>query len=59
MNDKNENVVDIASKQNCPELLQVIAKHRGDKTIHRSVKVAYDDYGKAKSMDDYRSFRKS
>ena len=43
VNDKKESVVDLASKQNCPELMQVLASHRGQQMIDRQMKI-YDDH---------------
>jgi hypothetical protein len=60
LNDKKESFVDIAAKQNCPELLQVIALNRGQKMVNRQVKSYYDDDdARAKTVDRYRSSEKS
>jgi hypothetical protein len=62
MNDKKESVVDLASKQNCPELLQTVATHHGQKLIDRQVKIQndqqnrlYDKNARMSSIDGYRS----
>ncbi|CAF1281209.1 unnamed protein product [Rotaria sp. Silwood1] len=33
LNDKNESVIDIATKQNCPELLQAFSKYQSEKML--------------------------
>ncbi|CAF1511376.1 unnamed protein product, partial [Rotaria sp. Silwood1] len=33
LNDKNESVIDIAAKQNCPELLQAFSKYQSEKML--------------------------
>ncbi|CAF4430326.1 unnamed protein product, partial [Adineta steineri] len=43
VNDKKESVVDLAAKQNCPELLQVISSNRGQQMLNRQIKNYYDD----------------
>ncbi|CAF4540200.1 unnamed protein product, partial [Rotaria sp. Silwood1] len=43
MNDRKESVIDIATKQNCPELMQIIASHCGQQMIDRQMKI-YNDY---------------
>ncbi|CAF1382933.1 unnamed protein product [Adineta steineri] len=54
MNDKKESIVDVATKQNCPELMQVIATHRGQQMIDRQMKI-YDDYARTTTADGHRS----
>ncbi|CAF0822735.1 unnamed protein product [Rotaria sp. Silwood1] len=34
LNDKNESVIDIAAKQNCPELLQAFSKYQSEKCLN-------------------------
>ncbi|CAF3226706.1 unnamed protein product, partial [Rotaria sp. Silwood2] len=59
LNDKNENVVDLASKQSCPELFQVIAKYRANKIINQPMKSSYDDHARTTTVHGYRSSEKS
>ncbi|CAF5073514.1 unnamed protein product, partial [Rotaria sp. Silwood1] len=33
LNDKNESVIDIATKQNCPEVLQAFSKYQSEKML--------------------------
>lgn len=61
-NDKKESIVDLASKQNCPELMQVIASHRGQQMIDRQMKIDdehharhYDNYARTTTTDGHRS----
>jgi hypothetical protein len=54
LNDKKESVVDLASKQNCPELLQVIVKYHGQQMVHRQEKNFYDDHARTtKTVNGY------
>lgn len=55
LNDKKQSVLDVAEKQNCPELLQVIAKYRGERMIQQQEKNYYDDRARIKSATSYRS----
>ncbi len=55
LNDKKQSVLDVAEKQNCPELLQVIAKYRGERMIKQQEKNYYDDRARIKSATSYRS----
>ena len=62
MNDKKESIVDLASKQNCPDLMQAIASHRGQQMIDRQMKIYddqhnhhYDDYARNIITDGHRS----
>jgi hypothetical protein len=55
LNDKKQSVLDVAEKQNCPELLQVIAKYRGERMIKQQEKNYYDDRARIKSANSYRS----
>jgi len=54
MNDKKESVVDVAAKQNCPELMQIIASHSGQQMIDRQMKI-YDNHARTTSVDGHRS----
>ncbi len=62
MNDKKESIVDLATKQNCPELMQVIASHRGQQMIDRQMKIYddnqnryYDNHARTTTIDGHRS----
>ncbi|CAF1326307.1 unnamed protein product [Adineta steineri] len=60
MNDKKESVVDLAAKQNCPELLQVISSNRGQQMLNRQIKNYYDDDdARIKTTNGYRSSERS
>ena len=54
MNDKKETVIDVATKQNSRELMQVIASHRGQQMIDRQNRI-YDEYARNTNMDGHRS----
>ena len=62
MNDKKETVIDLATKQNCPELMQTIASHQGQQMIDRQIKIhdglhnrQYDNRTQMTTVDGYRS----
>jgi hypothetical protein len=54
MNDKKETVVDLASKQNCEELMQVIASFSGQQMLDRQMKI-YDNHARKATVDGHRS----
>jgi hypothetical protein len=53
-NDKKESVVDLASKQNCPDLMKIIAAHQGQQMIDRQMKI-YDNHARTTTIDGHRS----
>jgi hypothetical protein len=62
VNDKKESVVDLASKQNSPELMQIIASNRGQQMIDRQMKIYdeqhnryYDNHARMTTVDGHRS----
>ena len=62
MNDRKESVVDLATKQNCPELYQALASHQGQLLIDRQVKIYedhqnryYDKHARTGTADGHRS----
>lgn len=62
MNDKKETVLELATKQNCPGLMQTIAKHRGQQMIDRQNKIHddihnhhYDSYARTTTVDGHHS----
>ncbi|CAF1212445.1 unnamed protein product [Rotaria sordida] len=58
VNDKKESVTDLASKQNCPQLLQVISKYQGQKMMNQQMKSSYDDRART-TVHGHRSSEKS
>ncbi|CAF3345526.1 unnamed protein product [Rotaria socialis] len=59
LNDKKESVVDLATRKNHQELLQVFVKYHGDKMIQEQTKSYYDDRARTKPVYGYRSSEKS
>ncbi|CAF0800692.1 unnamed protein product [Rotaria sordida] len=62
MNDRKESVIDVATKQNCPELMQIIASHCGQQMIDRQMKIynnhhnhPYDSHARTTTVDGHRS----
>jgi len=62
VNDKKESIVDLATKQNCPELMQIIASHQGQQMIDRQMKIYddhqnhyYDNHARTTTIDGHRS----
>lgn len=54
MNDKKESVLDLAGKQNRPELLQVIGKYKAERMIKQQEKMASsEDLRRARFVKDY------
>ncbi|CAF1521587.1 unnamed protein product [Rotaria sp. Silwood1] len=58
LNDKNESVIDIAAKQNCPELLQAFSKYQSEKMLKQHMKNSYDDHTRIKTIHDHYSSEK-
>ncbi|CAF1504739.1 unnamed protein product, partial [Rotaria sp. Silwood1] len=58
LNDKNESVIDIAAKQNCPELLQAFSKYQSEKMLKQHMKNSYDDHTRIKTVHDHHSSEK-
>ncbi|CAF4299483.1 unnamed protein product, partial [Rotaria magnacalcarata] len=59
LNDKKESVVDLATRKNHQELLQVFVKYHGDKMIQEQTKSYYNDRARTKPVYGYRSSEKS
>lgn len=57
-NDKNETVVDLASKEN-PQLLQIMAKYSGDEMVKHDIKAYYHEHARTTIIDGYRSSKHS
>ncbi|CAF1480953.1 unnamed protein product [Rotaria sp. Silwood1] len=58
LNGKNESVIDIAAKQNCPELLQAFSKYQSEKMLKQHMKNSYDDHTRIKTIHDPHSSEK-
>ncbi|CAF4100556.1 unnamed protein product, partial [Rotaria sp. Silwood1] len=58
LNDKNESVIDVAAKQNCPELLQAFSKYQSEKMLKQHMKNSYDDHTRIKTIHDHHSSEK-
>ncbi|CAF1535808.1 unnamed protein product, partial [Rotaria sp. Silwood1] len=58
LNDNNESVIDIAAKQNCPELLQAFSKYQSEKMLKQHMKNSYDDHTRIKTIHDHHSSEK-
>jgi len=54
VNDNKKSVVDLAAKQDCPELLQIISKYHGQQMINQQEKKFYDDRAKTKFVNGHR-----
>jgi hypothetical protein len=62
VNDKKETVDSLAAKQNCEELMKVIASHCGQQLIDRQMKIYdnhqnryYDNHARTTTADGHRS----
>ncbi|CAF1320463.1 unnamed protein product [Rotaria sp. Silwood1] len=58
LNDKNESDIDIAAKQNCPELLQAFSKYQSEKMLKQHMKNSYDDHTRIKTIHGHHSSEK-
>lgn len=47
-------MIDVASKANCQELMQIIASHRGQQLIDRQMKI-YNEHARTTNVDGHRS----